>query len=121
MSKDEHIVAEDTREAVRLRLGRLTSPTLCKRMLAKAKHSLPDAVLDEKAQGVAWSIRSALGYWDSGGHSLNARILSRYYALMQVSIAEQVASLSDPATLEKVQRATQRGHGLLTVESAEGL
>lgn len=112
----EWLVAEDTTEATWLRLKRLTSSVLCERILAKRTQSLDLAAVARKAEQTAWAVRSALGYWEAGGAGLNARVLSRYYALLQISIAEQVAFPNSTANLEEVQRHTESGgHGLFTL------
>jgi hypothetical protein len=116
-SYPEQLVAEDVLEAVWLRLRRLTSPTLCGRIIAaRAPDLKPDLVM-QKGQEVASSVRSALGYWRSEAASLNARVLTRYYALLQISIAEQVASPASTSDLREIQSHTEGGHGLWAIEA----
>ena len=43
------------------------------------------------------------------------RVVSRYYALLQITIAEQVASPISKDSLEEVQKHTEYGHGLFTL------
>jgi hypothetical protein len=113
----EQLVAENVLEAVWLRLRRLTSPTLCGRIIsARAPDLKPDLVM-QKGREVASSVRSALGYWQSEAASLNAKVLTRYYALLQISIAEQVASPSSTSDLREIQSHTEGGHGLWTMEA----
>jgi hypothetical protein len=85
--------------------------------------------------------RSGFGAFDRGGQSgpdglgrqkcprllgkrddkPNARVLSRYYALLQVSIAEQVASPNSLSDLQEIQRHTESGgHGLFTIAEPSG-
>jgi hypothetical protein len=97
-----------------LRLRRLTSTRLCRRIISLGLGPLSEEVLKSKAEGLAWAVRSALGYWESSPADLNARILTRYYALLQISIAEQVAWDAEH-NLTDIQRHTERGHGLSTV------
>jgi hypothetical protein len=111
----DYVVAEDVREAVWLRLRRLTSPTLCSRNIATRAPSLAAETVAQKGSEVASSVRSALGYWESQPAALNAKVLTRYYALLQISIAEQVASPSSAADLREIQRHTERGHGLWSI------
>lgn len=111
----ERLVAENISEIVWIRLRRLTSPNLCKRLLSRRWKSLDGNALTQKSQGLAWVVRSSIGNWDSGGASLNARILTRYYAVLQASIAQQVASEDPDSTLERIQRHTEQGHGLSTI------
>jgi hypothetical protein len=72
------------------------------------------------AEQTAWAVRSALGYWEAGHVGLNARVLSRYYALLQISIAEQVASPDSTSDFQEVQRHTEAGHGLSTLSGPDG-
>jgi len=81
---------------------------------------LDDTRLGIKADGLASAVRSAIGYWQTATPTLNAKVLTRYYALLQVSIAEQVSS-SDPAEdLNSVQRHTEQGHGFAALQSVDG-
>lgn len=118
--EQENIVAEDIAGAVRLRLRRLTSTTLVKQMLIKKGASFEENLLLEKAEGTAWAVNSALGYWEPSIQALNARLLSRYYALMQISIAEQVSNINGNDTLVSVQKSTEEGHGLFIVHKPGG-
>jgi hypothetical protein len=111
----EQLVAENIAEAVWLRLRRLTSSTLCQRVIEARNPSLPVLVLEKKGKEVASSVRSALGYWQSQAASLNAKVLARYYALLQMSIAEQLASPDSTADLKEIQSHTESGHGLWTI------
>lgn len=76
---------------------------------------MPGVALEEKAAGMAWAVRSAVGYWETKSGGLNARVLSRYYALLQMSIAEQIAAGDETSTLPSIQRHTEQGHGLFTI------
>jgi hypothetical protein len=116
----EQLVAENVSEAVWLRLRRLTSSTLCERVIAARAPTLPAAVITKKGQELAFAIRSALGYWRSEPGSLNAKVLTRYYALLQITIAEQVASPDSTADLAEIQAHTESGHGLWAMAAPEG-
>jgi len=108
----ERLVAENVPEAVWLRLRRLTSPVLCSRILARRGST----DVESTGQEIAWAVRSALGYWQSGAHALNAKVLTRYYALLQISIAEELSSPTSGANLLSIQRRTEYGgHGLTTI------
>jgi hypothetical protein len=116
----ERLVAENVPEAVWLRLRRLTSSTLCRGVIeARAPGLLSPEVIEQKGQEVASSVRGALGDWQSQAASLNAKVLTRYYALLQISIAEQLASPASTSNLKEVQSHTERGHGLWTI-TAQG-
>lgn len=69
---------------------------------------------------MAWAVRSALGYWDTREGGLNSKILSRYYALLQISIAEQISSDNPKDDLKSVQRHTEYGHGLFSLAGSSG-
>jgi hypothetical protein len=113
--RPERIVAENTSEAIWLRFRRLTSSTLCKRAIEERDPSLSPDVAEQKGREVASSVRCALGYWQSQAESLNAKVLARYYAILQVSIAEQVAHPASTTGLADIQRHTERGHGLWSI------
>lgn len=113
--KSEHIYADNLAEVVWLRLKRLSSHQLCGKVILGRSPSTPEAALAEKATGMAWAVRSAVGYWETTSGGLNARVLSRYYALLQISIAEQIAAGDETSTLPAIQRHTEQGHGLFTI------
>jgi hypothetical protein len=115
----EQLVAEDLRQAIWLRLRRLTSSNVCSRVIAARKIDLSAEVATRKGQEAASSIRSALGYWESQPASLNAKVLTRYYALLQITIAEQVADPRSTAGLREIQSHTEAGHGLWTMADPE--
>ena len=116
----EAIVTRDVEAALRLRLHRMTSATICRRMLASKHPGMPEEAIAQKAEGVASALRSALGYWESGRDALNAKILSQYYFALQLSIAEEVANANPDATLESIQKHTEQGHGLGTIRPPDG-
>jgi hypothetical protein len=115
----EYIATTDAMETTWLRFGRLTSKTLAKRAIALRAAGLEASALERKAEGVASAVRSCLGYWRTPAAALGARVLTRYYALLQASIAEQVASPDPSADLEAVQRHTTNGHGLGVIEESD--
>ena len=117
----ERIVSENAVEALRLRLRRMTSPTICARMLSAKHPSLPDSAVLEKSEGIASSLRSALGYWEDAPAALNAKILNQYYFTLQLSIPEQVATDAPDSTLAAIQRHTENGHGLATLRSSDSI
>lgn len=111
----------DTPSEMALRLlGRYRSSEMCRRVLIQhnvvRSAPLSDDVIERKALGMASSVEAGLGYWLSSDASLNARLLTRYYAFLQFTIAEQVASLDNTDDLAAVQRHTELGHGLFFVE-----
>ncbi|WP_234099654.1 YaaC family protein [Enterobacter roggenkampii] len=116
----ERFVATDVNGAIWLRLKRLTSSQICKKIIQKNHPSLQEVEYINKSVGMSSAIRSAIGYWETQNGGLNSKILSRYYALLQISLAEQIASGDPKDDLKTVQRHTESGHGLYskTVENA---
>jgi hypothetical protein len=117
---DEIFKAENGDEVVWLRLNRLKSVKLCENLLRGKLEKSPmpmitDDVIKSKAIGLSSAVESAIGYWRVSPESLNAKILSRYYFLLQMTIAEQVSSIKNTDDLKTVQRHTENGHGLGTI------
>lgn len=115
----ERIVAEAPDEILWVRIARLKSTKLCEELIRNKQKeqgtSLSDELIKKKAVGVSSAVEAAIGYWKSGSDSLNAWILSRYYALLQMTIAEQVASVKNSDDLASIQRHTIFGHGMATI------
>ncbi len=120
--KAESFRAENTDEIVRLRLNRLKSVKLCEKLLQAKnkgiKTPLSDEVIKSKSIGLSSAIESALGYLDQGTVSLNSKVLSRYYFMLQLTIAEQVAKVNNQDDLKSVQKHTEQGHGLGTIRDS---
>ncbi|CAM7896921.1 TPA: YaaC family protein [Escherichia coli] len=110
----ERFVAADVSGAIWLRLKRLMSAQLCKKIIENNHPSLQEDVLIKKSIGMSSAIRSAIGYWETENGGLNSKILSRYYALLQISLAEQISSGDPNDDLKNVQKHTVSGHGLFT-------
>jgi hypothetical protein len=81
--------------------------------------SLTEPLLQEKADGLSAAIDSALGYLETRPTELNSWIVSRYYGLMQLTIAEQVSSPNNDYNLAKIQSVTEYGHGLRTIQNPD--
>ena len=120
----ERFVTTDPDELLRLRFSRLKSSEICKKLLLdkyRRKGITPDQnLINEKAKGLSSAIDSALNYWQMKEQGLNARILSRYYAFLQFTIAEEVASIENESNLKEAQKHTEQGHGLNTLNQYEG-
>jgi hypothetical protein len=114
----ERFVAENVTEAIWLRFKRLSSEQLCRQVIAKNNPTFSSDVIDVKASGMSSAVRSALGYWETQQGCLNSKILSRYYAILQITIAEQIASSDPAANLSTAQKHTENGHGLYTLNVA---
>lgn len=115
----ERFRAENPDEIVFLRLNRLRSSRLCENLLRNKLKENPnpaitEEVIQKKAIGLSSVVDSALGYWQSSSQSLNSKTLSRYYFMLQLTIAEQVASVNNTDGLAEIQKHTQNGHGLKT-------
>lgn len=115
----ERFVAADVSGAIWLRLKRLASSQLCKKIIQKNHPSLQEDEYVNKSIGMSSAIRSAIGYWEAENGGLNSKILSRYYALLQISLAEQISSGDPKDDLKAVQKHTESGHGLFT-QTIEG-
>ena len=115
----ERLVGTDPDELLRLRFSRLKSVEICEKLLhekcVKKGVSLDEATLREKSKGLSSAVDSGLNYWRIKEESLNTRVLSRYYALLQFTIAEEVASVDNNMDLKEAQKHTERGHGLSTL------
>ena len=61
----ERLVANDINEVVRLRLRRLTSRKTCEKVLHRRHDALDNEMIRKKADGLAWLVRSMLGYWQA--------------------------------------------------------
>lgn len=110
----ERFVATDVNGAIWLRLKRLTSSQICKKIIQKNHPHLQEVEYINKSVGMSSAIRSAIGYWETENGGLNSKILSRYYALLQISLAEQISSGDPKDDLKAVQKHTESGHGLFT-------
>lgn len=110
----ERFVATDVNGAIWLRLKRLTSSQVCKKIIQKNHPQLQEVEYINKSVGMSSAIRSAIGYWETENGGLNSKILSRYYALLQISLAEQISSGDPKDDLKAVQKHTESGHGLFT-------
>lgn len=120
MSNDnnyETYVADNIKELLHIRIKRLQDEEICRRVLREKSNStnIKQEIIDKKAKGLSSAIKSSLGFLQQETSSLNAWILSRYYALLQITIAEQVSSLNNEKDLLQIQESTACGHGLNTV------
>lgn len=122
--RHETFKAENIDEIVWLRLNRLKSVRLCENLIRKKLAKTPNPLITEniiksKAIGLSSAIDSAIGYWQVTPQSLNAKVLSRYYFLLQMTIAEQVSSVKNVDDLKTVQKHTENGHGLGTITNSD--
>jgi len=120
----ERFKAENIDEIVLLRLNRLKSIKLCEKLirnkLDKNQNStISEDIIKSKAIGLSSAIESAIGYWQINTQSINAKVLSRYYFLLQMTIAEQVSNIRNADDLKRIQRHTEHGHGLGTIHNPD--
>lgn len=117
--KFEYLVGTNHDELIKLRMGRLKSHEICMNLLKQKKErfdiNISDENLQAKAKGMSSAIESALNYLCLETSSLNTKILLRYYALLQLTIAEEVSSLRNESDLLVIQKHTENGHGLATL------
>ena len=123
--KVRRLTAENPLEAVIARLQQFTSETLARKLVERRAETesiaLTPMVVEAKATGVAYSMRSALDYAVStAGDPLNRRVLGLYYGTIAFAQAEMLASPSGPIDLDKVEAMTSNGHGLYALAASNG-
>ena len=111
------LTGENPHDAVMARLRQFTSATLAKKLVARRAegegYSLTREVIDSKATGIAYLMRSALDYLRStSSDKLNRRVVSLYYGTIALAQAEMMALPSGPGDLDKIEGVTKNGHGL---------
>jgi hypothetical protein len=116
----EELIADDRTEMVWLRIQRLTSESLCRKLIKERIPEIDDELLKAKASGLASAIRGALGFWGGEALDLNSKVLSRYYGLLQLTIAEQIVA-SPNLLLKEIEDFTKYGHGLFTLSDPENV
>ncbi|MGA3122620.1 MAG: hypothetical protein ABSF69_17785 [Polyangiaceae bacterium] len=125
--KDRRLLAEAPIEAIWLRLRQLASVTLARKLVEararEAKIALDADALNTKAQGMAFSLRNAIDYFNvRDGQNVSQRVLNLYYGSMSFAFAEMLAAPSGPGALSQIEESTKQGHGLGTVDGEkEGL
>lgn len=119
MNFSENIKSNAPDETIWLRLRRLRSVNLSKNIIRSKyeKKNIPieKDILNRKANGLSSAIDSALGYLDIHSYHMNSKILTRYYGLLHLTIAEQVASVKNNNDISKIQEYTKYGHGLKSI------
>lgn len=116
----EELIADDRTEMVWLRIQRLTSETLCRKLIKERVPEIDDELLKAKASGLSSAVRGALGFWGGEALDLNSKVLSRYYGLLQLTIAEQIVA-SPNLLLKEIEDFTKYGHGLFTLSDPEDI
>ncbi|MCF9004954.1 YaaC family protein [Pseudomonas syringae] len=116
------ITAEKPIDGIWAHLNQLASTSLAKKLITRryleSGVELQEALLESKAAGVAFSVRSAADYFKSAANeSLNKRVLSLYYGSLALAFAEMLSAPYGPSDLDEVEGMTKNGHGLYTVPS----
>ncbi len=70
----EELIADDRTEMVWLRIQRLTSETLCRKLIKERVPEIVDELLKAKASGLASAVRGALGFWSGEALDLNSKV-----------------------------------------------
>jgi hypothetical protein len=84
-----------------------------KRKTEKAKILLKDELLDKKAQGIAFCIRSANDYFRASiDGSLTSASLASYYGTFNLLQSLLLAEINNEITLTEIEKYTSFGHGL---------
>lgn len=119
------LTSENPLEAVLMRLQQFTSVRLAAKLIERRARSdgcsLSPGLIESKATGVAFSMRSALDYVVAApSEKLNKRVLGLYYGVMAFAQVEMLAAPSGPADLDEVEGMTKQGHGLYTLAAPDG-
>jgi hypothetical protein len=120
-----HLLAEAPIDAIWLRLRQLTSVTLASKLVsARASAngvSLDASVTRSKAEGVSFSLRNAIDYFQAAGaRNVSQRVLNLYYGSMAFVFAEMLAGPKGAVALAEIEDATRFGHGLYTIDGEGG-
>jgi len=78
----------------------------------------PD-LLDRKALGVAYALRTARDHLEEPADSQTKRVLSAYYGMMSFLSAVLIADPTSTYDLEALELATKAGHGLNSIDDDE--
>jgi len=118
-----HITAERPLDGIWARLDHLASMRIAERLIRQRASAdglaLREDLIQSKATGLAFAVRSASDYFRTAPHeALNKRILSLYYGTLAFAFADMLASPKGPGDLDEVEGMTKQGHGLYTVPSA---
>lgn len=127
--KSDHrrLLSDSPIEAIWLRLRQLTSVTLASKLVtsrAEADGVMLDAAATRaKAEGVSFSLRNAIDYFQAAGaRNVSQRVLNLYYGSMAFVFAEMLAAPSGASALAEIEDSTKQGHGLCTVDgNTDGL
>lgn len=119
------LISENPLDTVIARLQQFTSVSLAHKLIERRcvaeNYQLPPKIIDSKATGVAYSMRSALDYLTvRPTEQLNRRILGLYYGVMAFAQAEMLAAPKGPSDLDEIEGMTKQGHGLYALPGPQG-
>jgi hypothetical protein len=119
--KHRLLLSEEPIEAIWLRIRQLQSVTLAKKLIERRALAdgvqLDEAVIQSKAEGVAYALRNASDYFQTKeGRNVSQRILNLYYGSLAFAFAEMLAAPKGTKTLSEIENSTKVGHGLYTLD-----
>ncbi|MGD0075318.1 MAG: hypothetical protein ABSD31_13405 [Candidatus Binataceae bacterium] len=119
--KHRLLLSEEPIEAIWLRIRQLQSVMLAKKLIERRALAdgvqLDEAVIQSKAEGVAYALRNASDYFQAKeGRNVSQRILNLYYGSLAFASAEMLAAPNGAKTLAEIEDSTKVGHGLYTID-----
>lgn len=117
------MLSEQPLESIWLRVQQFQSVRIAAKLIQRRAQAegvaLVPAVVQSKAEGVAFSLRNALDYFQaSTGRNVSQRALNLYYGSVAFVFAEMLASPRGPHALAEIENQTKQGHGLYTLDGA---
>lgn len=115
------MLSEQPLESIWLRVQQFQSVRVAEKLVQRRAAAegialSPDAV-QSKAEGVAFSLRNALDYFQaSTGRNVSQRALNLYYGSIAFVFAEMLSSPRGPHALTEIENQTKQGHGLYTLD-----
>jgi hypothetical protein len=119
--KNRLLLSEEPIEAIWLRLRQLQSVTLAKKLIERRARvegvDLEEAVIQWKAEGVAYTLRNGSDYFQAKeGRNVSQRVLNVYYGSLAFASAEMLAAPKGAKTIAEIESSTKMGHGLYTLD-----
>jgi hypothetical protein len=123
--KHERIVTDQPIRLLWTRFGVLESVSGARQLLLKQaserEQVLDEALVDAKAQGLAFSVRTAREYFSVPiENNLTNCCLAFYYGMLSLLQALLLGDPTNSLTLADVEGFTRRGHGLRVIQSEAG-
>jgi hypothetical protein len=119
--KNRLLLSEEPIEAIWLRLRQLQSVTLAKKLIERRARvegvDLEEAVIQWKAEGVAYTLRNGSDYFQAKeGRNVSQRVLNVYYGSLAFASAEMLAAPKGAKTIAEIESSAKMGHGLYTLD-----